>query len=104
MTAFPFKGIVQKRPYPPTGLSTARWIVEVPTRPTAMHTLTLTQTGVRIGGLFGVKSAHAAADDFPHVVAYNGQLYLEDGHHRVVRAALTTLCRIMLMRVYEPAP
>ena len=27
-------------------------------------------------------------DPVPHVIDFDGRLYLEDGHHRVVRAAL----------------
>jgi hypothetical protein len=84
----PFKGVVIERPYPPTGLTTARWRAEVETRVVSFAHLTLTQSGVRIGGLFGEAGEHAAADEFPHAVRWRSQLFLEDGHHRMVRWAM----------------
>ncbi len=94
----PFKRILDHRPYPPTGMTTARWKTEVETMPVYLHDLTLTQNGVRIAPLWGITDQHASADPHPHVVAYKGELYLEDGHHRVVREALAGT-RVMRMRV-----
>jgi hypothetical protein len=95
---FPFRDIVTDRPYPPTGLTTARWAAEVKPVVVRLETLILTQDGVRIGPLFGVLDRES--DAFPHAVDHHGQLYLEDGHHRVVRAALRDRIRTMWMRVF----
>lgn len=94
----PFADILDERPYPPTGLTTARWRAEVEPRLVDLRDLTLTQKGVRIGPLFGITDRES--DLFPHAVAYRDRLYLEDGHHRVVRAALRTTIRQMWMRVH----
>jgi hypothetical protein len=104
----PFMGILTERPYPPTGLTTARWIENVFSQPVYLRDLWLTQNGVRIGPLFGLTDIHASADIYPHVVSWRGELYLEDGHHRVVREALAGV-RVMAMRVFTiaaevPAP
>lgn len=84
--SLPFKGISAGRPYPPTGLTTARWIAEVPVEVVPLARLYLTQPGVDIAALFGL-SEHIS-DRYPHVVAWDGELYLEDGHTRVVRVAM----------------
>lgn len=99
LTRMPFRGFVDERPYPETGLTTARWKAEVPTMVVYFTDLWLTQNGVRITPLFGVKEEHASADTYPHVVSWQGELYLEDGHHRVVREALFGI-RSMRMRVF----
>lgn len=97
----PFRGIDTTRPYPPTGLSTARWVQEVDVEPVLFSTLVLTQTGVRIAPLFaGPADLNRRHDELPHVVDFNGTRYLEDGHHRVVRAAVAGSTG-MLMRVFR---
>jgi hypothetical protein len=88
VAASPFRGIIDIRPYPSTHLTTARWIAEVAPERVSLASLTLTQRHLRVGGLFGVVNEHSAADPIPHAVAWGDDLYLEDGHHRVVRAAL----------------
>lgn len=85
------------RPYPPTRLSTARWIEEVPVRAVRIDQLTTTQPHVGIGSvLWGTTNG---PDPYPHVVSWRGRLYLEDGHGRIVRALLdgraTFLCRVL---------
>lgn len=97
--SFPFAGIVTERPYPPTGLTSARWLNEVRIEPVEFAELYLTQNGVRISPLFGVEP-HESSDLFPHVVQWNGKRYLENGHHRVTRAALVYNFVAMLMRVF----
>lgn len=96
--AFPFAGIYLDRPYPPTGLTTARWAAEVPTAEVAFGALWLTQGHVYTTALFGV--AETVRDPLPHVVAYGGLLLLEDGHNRVVRTALGGALK-MRMRVFQ---
>ncbi len=41
-------------------------------------------------------------DLFPHVVRWKGELYLEDGLHRTLRAALQQR-ETVAARVYDPA-
>lgn len=96
--ALPFAGIIEGRPYPPTGLTTARWRAEVPARDVNFADVFLTQNGVRVGPLFGVTDRDS--DAHPHVVLWQGRLYLEDGHHRVVRTAMTGSRQAMSMRVF----
>lgn len=99
MTAFPFAGIINPRPYPPTGLTTARWAAEVPTELVAFTDLWLTQPHVDVLALFGHTSR--ISDGYPHVVEWQGIRLVEDGHCRVVRAALTTPVTAMTMRVFR---
>lgn len=65
------------------GMSTARWVAEVPVRRVSMIDLVPIQTRP--------DHLHAAwaggADPYPHAVDVGGVLYLEDGHHRYWRAA-----------------
>jgi hypothetical protein len=78
--------IADGRPYPPTGLTTARWIGEVPTSAVRLDALTTTQTHVDIAAV--LYREHTGPDPHPNVIAWGGRLYLEDGHGRVVRAIL----------------
>ncbi len=96
---FPFAGIVDTRLYPPTGLTTARWRAEVPVEDVEFAGLWLTQRGVNIPALFGMSVRKN--DGYPCVVAWNGIYLLEDGHHRVVRAALHDRATGMPMRVHR---
>lgn len=96
---FPFKGIVEERPYPPTGLTTALWAARVRPIEIAFADLWLTQKHVRVKPLFGITDRDS--DAFPHVVFWRGEFYLEDGHHRVTRAALAWHARRLHMRAYS---
>lgn len=86
------------RPYPPTGLTTELWR-HVSTIPVYLADLHLTQRSVWIAPLFGVKDAAGSTDVYPHVVSWRGELYLEDGHTRVLYQALAGT-RVMRMRVF----
>lgn len=88
MARFPFAGIVPERPYPQTGLTTARWRAEVAPMIVLFRGLWLTQQGVDVMSLFGIPAEHTADDPVPHVVFHNGRYYLEDGHSRVIRLAM----------------
>jgi hypothetical protein len=99
--SFPFAGVMSVRPYPPTGLTTARWRAEVPTALVDFAGLWLTQDGVDILALFGHSTRRHLSDTYPHVVAWQGMYLLEDGHCRVVRAALTTPVTAMTMRLFH---
>lgn len=94
----PFRGLDLSRPYPSTGLTTARWMAEVPTEMVMFSRLYLTQDKLSIPGLLGYNTY--SVDIYPHVVRWQDTLYLEDGHHRVLRAALRNALG-MPMRVFK---
>lgn len=96
---FPFAGVVNPRPYPPTGLTTARWAAEVPVETVRFADLWLTQAGVNVPALFGLTDR--VSDVYPHVVRWQTMRLLEDGHHRVVRAALRHGLTEAPMRVFN---
>lgn len=74
------------RPYPETGLSTATWM-QIEPEWVHWRDLITTQGYVSIPALLGQVPPHGV-DPFPHVVEWDGRLYLEDGHNRVVRNIL----------------
>lgn len=47
-----------------------------------------TQPGILFDAIIRPEREAVGGDYFPHVIEFEGKLYLEDGHHRVVRAAL----------------
>lgn len=100
---FPFRAVLTDRPYPPTGLGKGGWLT-VPAEMVTFADLILTQAHANIPALWGITSRTAVNDLYPHVVAHGGQLYLEDGHNRVVRRALTEDTTAMYMRVYRRSP
>jgi hypothetical protein len=73
------------RPYPPTGLTTQAW-KRIPPSRIAWDELTTTQDGCTLQGLLG--PTREGSDLFPHVVAFGGVMYLEDGHCRMVKHLL----------------
>jgi hypothetical protein len=96
--SWPFAGISCERPYPVSGLNTSRWKTDVPIEPVEFKNLILTQDGVYIAKLF--YPVDPLCLDYPHVVAYSGRMWLEDGHHRVTAEAVRGATS-MLMRVYR---
>lgn len=74
------------RPYPPTGLTSEQWRDIEPTF-VAFADLTTTQDGIYLHALLG-HAEPKSGDTFPHVVAHEGVLYLEDGHTRAARRRL----------------
>jgi hypothetical protein len=96
--SFPFAGILCDYPWGTTGLTTARWKAEVPIESVEFKKLILTQDGVYFVKLF---SEHSSVEpSYPHVVVYQNDWYLEDGHHRVARAVFKGETS-MLMRVFR---
>lgn len=83
-----FKGMRADRPYPATGLTSARWVNEVPVEWVDVDQLWLTQRHLSIEALLSPWTPTYCRDPLPHVVQHGEDLYLEDGHHRVIRAAL----------------
>ncbi len=82
-----FKALGEGRPYPAHGLETARDWAEVPPRMVRLDELTTTKRNLDLAALLSEDSTFYG-DLFAHVVQWEGGLYLEDGLHRALRAAL----------------
>ena len=81
-----FKAVRDGRPYPEHGLSMKEW-AEIPPRPVRLDQLVTTKRELALDRLLAEDSTFYG-DLFPHAVQWHGELYLEDGLHRAVRAAL----------------
>jgi Arc/MetJ family transcription regulator len=81
-----FKAVGEGRPYPEHRLSSGDW-AKVPPRQVRLDQLITTKAGLDLHCLLAEDSTFYS-DLFPHVVQWRGQLYLEDGLHRALRAAL----------------
>jgi hypothetical protein len=82
--AAPFPGIVE-RPYDQDDLVDTDWSA-VAAEFVEFRNLWLTQTRLSVAAMLGQSSY--STDAFPRAVHFAGQMFLEDGHHRIVRAAL----------------
>ncbi|WP_051274803.1 type II toxin-antitoxin system VapB family antitoxin [Cellulomonas sp. URHD0024] len=82
-----FKAVGEGRPYPDHGLTTAKQWAEIAPRQVRLDELTTTKRTLDLDALLAEDSTFYG-DMFAHVVQYRGVLYLEDGLHRAVRAAL----------------
>ncbi len=82
-----FKAVGDGRPYPDHGLTTTKEWAEVPPRQVRLDELVTTKRTLDLDALLADDSTFYG-DLFAHVVQYRGVLYLEDGLHRAVRAAL----------------
>lgn len=84
-----FKATISRdsgEPWGPTGMSSVLWL-DVPDADVAVADLIATQPGLLIDALIAPTDP-VGHDPLPHVIAWRGQLYLEDGHHRVARQRL----------------
>jgi hypothetical protein len=73
------------RPWPSTGLTTQRWIAEVPLQWVHLGDLELTQE-VNLSAVLRYlqgRGASHSGDEHIHVVKWRDALYIEDGHTRV---------------------
>jgi Arc/MetJ family transcription regulator len=82
-----FRLVGDGRPYPDHGLETARDWADVPPRMVRLDELVTTKRNLDLSTLLSEESTFYG-DLFAHVVQWNGMLYLEDGLHRALRAAL----------------
>jgi Arc/MetJ family transcription regulator len=82
-----FKGVGDARPYPDHGYSSPRQWAQVPPRQVRLDELVTTKTTLDLTQLLSEDSTFYG-DLFAHVVQWRETLYLEDGLHRAVRAAL----------------
>jgi Arc/MetJ family transcription regulator len=81
-----FKAVAEGRPYPDHGLTLKEW-AQIPPRPVRLDQLVTTKRELGLDRLLAEDSTFYG-DLFPHVVQWEGVLYLEDGLHRALRAAL----------------
>ena len=81
-----FKGVRDGRPYPDPGLSHRQW-AQLPPLQIRLDELVMTTTVLALDRLLSEDSTFYG-DLFPHAVRWRGNVYLEDGLHRAVRAAL----------------
>lgn len=82
-----FKAVGDSRPYPEHGLSTTREWAAIAPQQVRLEELTTTKRTLDLDALLAEDSTFFG-DLFPHVVRFEGKLYLEDGLHRAVRSAL----------------
>jgi Arc/MetJ family transcription regulator len=81
-----FKGVRDGRPYPDHGFSTRDWANVAP-RSVRLDQLVTTKRELALDKLLDEDSTFYG-DLFPHAVHWHGDIYLEDGLHRALRAAL----------------
>ncbi|MCW2500989.1 MAG: hypothetical protein JWN87_2665 [Frankiales bacterium] len=81
-----FKGVLTERPYPPPGLTAGDWGRLAP-RQVLLAELITVKAELRLDVLLDEDSTFFG-DLFCHVVDWQDELYLEDGLHRAVQAAL----------------
>lgn len=81
-----FRAVREGKPYPDHGMTTKQW-ADIPPRPVRLDQLITTKRELALDRLLAEDSTFFG-DLFPHVVEWDGGLYLEDGLHRALRAAL----------------
>ncbi len=100
-----FKAVRDGRPYPEHGLSTRDW-AKLPPRQVRLDELITTKRELELDRLLDEDSTFYG-DLFPHAVQWEGDLYLEDGLHRALRAALqqrnSLHVRVLSLDESEPA-
>ena len=96
-----FKRVGDGRPYPAHELTPREWS-KIPPRQIRLAELVTTKRALDLEALLA-DDATIFGDLFCHVVRWEDELYLEDGLHRAVRAALQQR-QVVHARVYEPGP
>jgi Arc/MetJ family transcription regulator len=96
-----FRGVRDGKPYPDHGLSHREWS-RIPPRQIRLDELVTTTTVLALDRLLSEDSTFYG-DLFPHAVKWNGVMYLEDGLHRAVRAALRNRT-VLHARLYDMGP
>jgi Arc/MetJ family transcription regulator len=81
-----FKGVLDRRPYPEPAIGQRGWAT-IPPRVVRLADLITTKDVLRLDVLLADDSTFFG-DLFCHVVRWRDDLYLEDGLHRAVQAAL----------------
>ena len=81
-----FKAVRDGRPYPDHGTTIKDW-AQIPPRQVRLDQLITTKRELALDRLLAEDSTFYG-DLFPHVVEWQGAMYLEDGLHRALRWAL----------------
>jgi Arc/MetJ family transcription regulator len=81
-----FKRVEDGRPYPDHASRAVDW-AQIPPRPVPLDQLITTKNVLDLHTVLATDSTFYG-DLFPHVIGWRGELYLEDGLHRALRAAL----------------
>ena len=81
-----FKAVGDHRPYPDHGMSQSQW-GDLPPTQVRIDELVTTKREMDLDRVMTEDSTYFG-DLFAHVVQWRGELYLEDGLHRALRAAL----------------
>ncbi|MGZ4609639.1 MAG: type II toxin-antitoxin system VapB family antitoxin [Actinomycetes bacterium] len=81
-----FKAVGDSKPYPDHGYTQRQWGEVAPTQ-VRLDQLITTKRELDLDHLLAEDSTYFG-DLFAHVVEWKGELYLEDGLHRALRAAL----------------
>jgi Arc/MetJ family transcription regulator len=99
-----FKAVRDGRPYPEHQLSTRDW-AKIPPRQVRLDELVTTKRELALDRLLDEDSTFYG-DLFPHAVQWQGDLYLEDGLHRALRAALQqrNSLHVRVLNLDEPVP
>jgi Arc/MetJ family transcription regulator len=92
-----FKRIGVGRPYPEPTLSSRAW-AQLPPRQVRLDQLVTTKDTLQLASLLDADSTFYG-DLFAHVIEWRGELYLETGLHRALRAALQQR-NVLHARVY----
>jgi Arc/MetJ family transcription regulator len=93
-----FKGVRDGKPYPEHNLSHRHW-AQIPPRQIRLDELVTTTTVLALDRLLSEDSTFYG-DLFPHAVRWKGVIYLEDGVHQAVRAALRNRA-VLHARVFD---
>ena len=93
-----FKRVGDGRPFPDHGLGPRDWAA-LPPRQVRLDELVTTKDTLQLDLLLDEDSTFFG-DLFAHVVLWRDELYLEDGLHRALRAALQQR-HVVHARVYE---
>ena len=83
-----FKRVGEDRPYPEHESTQRQW-AQIAPQQVRLDQLITTKRWLDLEALLEDDSTFYG-DLFPHAVAWQGELYLEDGLHRALRAALST--------------
>ncbi len=82
-----FKSVGDTKPYPDHGFVSGKDWSTVPPRTVRLDQLVTVKSQLDLQSLLSEDSTFFG-DLFAHVVAWGGEMYLEDGLHRALRAAL----------------
>ena len=91
-------------PYGPTGMTSQKWL-DIPVRYVPVWDLIATQAHIDLRIFIGEPRPPYGGDIYAHAVRWKDDLYLEDGHHRAVRAMYENhgLLAVRILEISEGA-